>query len=37
MYYYNMIGQRFDLPERPLEDPECFRPEQTEDEEDSQE
>lgn len=24
-YYYNSAGQRFDLPERPLEPPDCRR------------
>lgn len=34
MYYYNMIGQRFILPERPLEPPDCWAEEEQEDDKD---
>lgn len=33
-YYHNMAGQRFELPERPLEPPDCWRCEDGYDEED---
>lgn len=32
-YYYNAAGQRFELPERPLEPPDCRRDEPAEPEE----
>lgn len=31
-YYYNSAGQRFDLPERPLEPPDCWGSEEPEEE-----
>lgn len=32
MYYYNMAGQRFILPERQLEPPDCWAEEEPKDE-----